>query len=482
MLKFLYILNLISFLFFPLNSSVWIKNYGVPNYNEIGTSVTTIDSVYYYITGTTNTPGLGFYDGYLVKINSLGDTIFTCIYGGNGEDRFKSVTIFQDTLLVLAGWSNSFSSGDLDIYLVCIDQDGDTVWERTYGESGDDRSYQVIQSTDGQIIVAGGSETSPGGDLDVFLIKLNQNGDTIWTSRVGGPGNEMAYAVCQLPNGNIVTCGYTQSWGKGFKDILLIGFSDQGDSIWARTYGGGFDDWANSIINFDNAIYIGGATESYGYGFWDNYIIKCNFYGDSIWTKTYGGNYREEIRQMISHPSGDIWFTGWTESFGSGYTDILLTSIDSSGDENWTRYYGSFSYERGNALISTPEFGCILVGEVWDLHWDDYNLYLIKTDSGGFTTGVVEQISSLINTADGCRIQNFLIKPGWNILRFNLSLDINCQIRIYDLSGRELFSEKLLRSNQHDYQVKVNFRSTGLFFYIIGDQTGDQFGKIMVTE
>jgi hypothetical protein len=110
---------------------------------------------------------------------------------------------------------------DYDVYLIRADADGDTIWTRTYGGAYCDYSRSVEQTTDGGYIITGHTGVF-GVTEDVYLIKTDANGDTLWTRRYGGGGRERGWSVKQTADGGYVVAGWTESFGAGGRDIYLL--------------------------------------------------------------------------------------------------------------------------------------------------------------------------------------------------------------------------------------------------------------------
>ena len=154
-------------------------------------------------------------------------------------------------------------------------------WERTYGGSDWDIGFSVAQTSDGGYIVAGRTESLGAGLTDVYLVKTDAVGDTIWTRIYGGSGsdeNEGA-SVAQTSDGGYIISGMTYSFGAG-GDVYLVKTDSVGDTIWTRIYGGSSMDWGNSVAQTSDGGYIvAGMTESFGAGSWDVYLVKTDSLG-----------------------------------------------------------------------------------------------------------------------------------------------------------------------------------------------------------
>ena len=171
----------------------------------------------------------------------------------------------------------------------------DTLWTRTYGGSDFDKGYSVQQTQDGGFIIVGFTESYGAGGEDVYLIKTDENGDTLWTRTYGGSSDDMGNSVQETTDGGFIIAGYTYSYGAGGSGVYLIRTDSLGDTLWTRTYGGSDDDYGYSVQQCqDGGFIIAGKTESYGAGYYDVYLIRTDSMGDTLWTKTYGGSDDDE--------------------------------------------------------------------------------------------------------------------------------------------------------------------------------------------
>ena len=123
----------------------------------------------------------------------------------------------------MAGSTESFGAGESDVYLIRTDAQGDTLWTRTYGGSGFDRGFSVQQTSDDGFVVAGVTTSFGAGESDdVYLIRTDAQGDTLWTRTFGGSGHERGWSVQQTDDGGFVVAGSTDSFGAGDTDVWLI--------------------------------------------------------------------------------------------------------------------------------------------------------------------------------------------------------------------------------------------------------------------
>ena len=136
----------------------------------------------------------------------------------------------QDGGFVICGETESFGSGDSDVYLIKVDENGTPEWSKVYGGEGFDAGKAVVESEDNGFILSGYTRSFGDGDEDFYLIKTDEQGDTLWTKTYGGMSDEAAQSVKQTPDNGYIAAGYTRSFGAGALDIYLIKMDDLGNS------------------------------------------------------------------------------------------------------------------------------------------------------------------------------------------------------------------------------------------------------------
>jgi hypothetical protein len=359
--------------------TTWERTYGGQN-NEVGTSVQQTADGGYVVAGYTESFGAGKHDVYLVKTDALGDTLWTRAYGGL-EDDFGLCPVRQtaDSGYIIAAWTKSYGAGSSDFYLIKTDAHGDTLWTRTYGGPLSDYGFSVEQTTDGGYIIAGYTASYGTGSWDVYLVKTNAQGDTLWTKTYGGPGDDKGYSVQQTADGGYVIAGLTWSFGAGVSDVWLIKTNASGDTLWTRTYGGALADESYSVQQTaDGGYVVGGFTASNGTGHPDFYLVKTDTVGDTLWTRTYGGTSSDAGHAVQQTTDGGYIIAGIVEF--PDYYGIGLVKTNASGDTLWTKTFGETEQLDGGSVQQTADGGYIVVGSAQSLG-EDSDVYLVKTNA-----------------------------------------------------------------------------------------------------
>ncbi|MBA7703424.1 hypothetical protein ES703_112210 [subsurface metagenome] len=287
----------------------------------------TLDSGY-IVVGGTESYGAGESDIYLIKTDANGDTLWTTTYGGAYDDWGNSVQRTSDGGYIIGGYTESFGAGNGDLYLIKTDSLGDTLWTRTYGGTGWDMGWSVQQTLDSGYIVAG-RIWSVGVSSNVYLIKTDASGDSLWSKIYGGiSSQEIGFSVQQTSDSGYIVAGVTTS-GPGTTYGYLIKTYANGDTLWTKTYGEGGDyDWLISVQETSDSGYIiAGFTDSQGAGSSDVWLIKTDANGDTLWTKTYGDTLLDVGYSVQQTSDGGYIIAGGTESYGAGGSDVWLLKI-----------------------------------------------------------------------------------------------------------------------------------------------------------
>jgi predicted secreted protein len=258
------------------------------------------------------------------------DTLCTRTYGGSDSDWGYSVQQTSDGGFMVAGNTESFGTGAEDVWLIRTDATGDAPWTRTYGGGDYDFGKSGQQTSDGGFIVTGYNRSFSGGECDLWLIRTDATVDTLWTRTYGGSGGEAGWSVQETSDGGFIMAGYTSSFGAGGDDVWLIRSDSLGRTLWARNYGGSLFDVGNSVQQTsDGGFIVVGETQSFGAGGGDVWLIRTDASGDTLWTRTYGGSDYDGGYSVQQTSDGGFIVAGVTDSFGAGSADVWLIRLAS---------------------------------------------------------------------------------------------------------------------------------------------------------
>ena len=285
----------------------------------------------YIIVSDTFIGGAGDSDVLLVKTDDAGNEVWSRTYGGTGRDVGNFARQTQDGGYIIVAETWSYGAGEESIYLIKTDADGDTLWTNTFGGHNCDEGLCVQQIDDGNYIITGGgnSYTTTSLYYDVYLLKIDPDGNEIWMRTYGGEGHEKGCFVEQTYDGGYIITGVTTSYSAWYNDVYLIRTDDRGDTLWTNVFGGTGNDEGHSVAQTsDGSFIVGGTTTSYGAGSTDIYLIKTDASGDEQWNQTYGGTGIDMGFSVQQTTDGGYVVGGYTNSFGIS-NDFYLIRLES---------------------------------------------------------------------------------------------------------------------------------------------------------
>ncbi|UCC80029.1 MAG: IPTL-CTERM sorting domain-containing protein [Candidatus Zixiibacteriota bacterium] len=358
----------------------WTRIYG-GTFTDCGYSVQQTSDGGYIIAGYTECFGAGLADVWLIKADNIGDTLWARTYGGQNIDIGYSADITSDGGFIIAGQTQSFGAGGSDVYLIKTDASGDTLWTKTYGGTGNDIGWSVEQTSDGGYIIAGNTTSFGAGSNDVWLIKTDSNGDTAWTKTYGGADSDGGRSVQQTSDGGYIITGTTWSFGPGEYDIYLIKTDSSGDTLWTRAYGSALYDYGYSVdVTSDSGYIVAGCWQTTVHPY-DNkaaYLIKTDTGGDTLWTKIipFPWPYVTEEAFSVQQTSDDGYIVGgYSDPYYGQSNYALLVKTDSAGDTLWVRRFRlvdqPYQHHAFYSVQQTADGGYVAVGygRGWDLYF-----------------------------------------------------------------------------------------------------------------
>jgi len=365
--------------------TLWTRHFGGNEY-EIGNSVLQTDDGGFIAVGETHSYGAGLDDIYIVRTDSCGDILWTKTYGGSSIDEGYAIQSTTDNGFIVCGSTFSFGpTWASNLWLLKLNSSGDTLWTKVYGTDVYEYGYSVRQTFDGGYIISG--TKGEFAQCLLYLIKTDSLGDTLWSNTYGIPGFTFGYDVRQTTDRGYIVVG---SMGASNNiDVYCVKADSLGDTLWTRTYGDSCENRAQSVqITSDGGYIIAG----YSYrGFQqDIYVIRINAFGDTIWTRFYGDDSASDTGyDLILTSDSNYVIVGATYSYGAGETDVYLVKITDTGDTIWTAAFGGIYDDYGRSVYETNDGGYIVTGLMDTYSTLESDLLLLKTTPDTF--GIKEQ-------------------------------------------------------------------------------------------
>jgi hypothetical protein len=299
----------------------------------------------------------------LVKVDTEGFTQWENRYDIHYSQSPNVVIETSNGGYLFAGRTESIGNSGTDVWLVKVDTEGTVRWEQTYGGDGTSEANSVIETSDGNYLLAGKTTPSEGGQSDALLMEVSPDGRPQWERAYGVGGADEINSLVETSDGSYLLAGGKSSESGGLQ-AWVVKVDTEGAIQWEQTYGGDGNDWANPVIETaDGSYLVANVTESIGNGEGDAWLVNVDTDGVTQWEKTYGGNATDWPNTLIETSDGGYLFAGTTASVGSAKNDGWLVKIDTEGTIQWEQTYGEAEENWGYSVIETSDRSYLLAGE-----------------------------------------------------------------------------------------------------------------------
>jgi hypothetical protein len=359
--------------------------------------------------------------------------------GGTLGDFSHSVIEASDGSMIIAGYTESSNldivnkrggNGNIDFWIIKLDNNGSLVWQKTFGGTDFDRARSITETIDGSFIVFGETVSNDldvtnkkggVGNLDYWVLKLNNSGSIIWQKTFGGSKDDWATQVIESRDGSLMLLGETVSsntdisnkrGGGGNKDIWIVKLSKDGNLLWQKTFGGTKEDNAASIHEtLDGSFVVAATTYSDDLDITDKrsvfvnnadfWIFKIDGNGKLLWQEVYGGSNDEITSSLIENSDGNIFVTGTTNSNnldisnkrgGQGNQDIWVLKLNSDGNLLWQKTFGGTKNDESSSIREISDGSITIAGNTYSSDLDisskrgainESDAWIVKIDTDG---------------------------------------------------------------------------------------------------
>ncbi|MEY8761975.1 T9SS type A sorting domain-containing protein [Chryseobacterium tongliaoense] len=448
---------------------------------------TTIDQQY-LITGSSIHPSASSgskdqkqnngYDFHLIKLDQQGEQVWEKYFSGKNHDFLSATVTTEEGGSLLAGTSYSGkgldkkedSKGGSDLWLICLNEFGDEIWQKTIGTQADEEARSVIQTTDLGFFVAGNVQNSAKGygSKDVLIIRLDKNGKELSQIVLGGKGLDEVEKMIPTKDGGALLGVYsrsntggskkTENYGEG--DYWIIKLSKDGKVEWEKNFGGKGDDHLRTLALTSTGYLIGGESRSERSGNktvgieegTDLWLIALNERGEEIWQKSYNFKNKDVLMGMSvisgkqedgSGKSKGILLGGYTQAEGRIENDdetFWMLYLNQDGNEEWRKHVKGESRKREERLsdIKLNKDGSIILAGTSAEELGKENWKIVKLGD--------KQIDQLIEKQDIKIYPNPVTDYAYVEIGFPSTGSgqgfKEAEIVVYDMGGRQLQSLK----------------------------------------
>jgi hypothetical protein len=477
-------------------------------------------------------------DIFIQKLDAEGNFLWARHMGGGANDGGESVSVDAGGNVYTIGYFSGTvdfdpgtevfeltSSGSTDIFVQKLDAEGNFSWARRMGSTNDDKGLSIVADAEGNVYTTGyfgqfSMDFGPGegftlgsrGIGDIFVVKINTNGDPVWWRGMGGSRDDAGLSITLDLEGNVYTTGYFRSTvdfdpGTGVfelntfstasfsTDIFVQKLDADGNFLWAMQAGGEESDGGNGIAtDEDGNVFITGyfrqtahfdtsssnAFSLISNGESDIFILKLNGSGNMLWANQMGGSGFDGGQSVVTDKVGNIYTTGSFESTvdfdpGSdssnlksmGFSDIYIQKIESNGNFAWAGRTGA-NFNDGGSCIAVDEEGNVYStgyffgNSDFNTGTDTYNLkssggkdaYILKLDPLPLFT---QEARTSINA-------NLHPNPSSSLVQIQTSEVIE-SVSMYNALGALVLTE--MRNNFY-----IDHLPSGIYFLHVKTQKG----------
>lgn len=262
---------------------------------------------------------------WVVKMDTTGKIIWEKHYGKEGDEQAKCIIETKDLGYAIAGYTTSNMDLTPNWYVLKLDSAGNVEWDKQFGSTKEDKAYSIAQTYDEGYVVTGYNSSVSGGFKTLSVIKLDKDGNDLWSRAYRINDWDVGSAIITTRDSNIVVAGYTRAFPIIDYDAIMIKLNNQGDTIWQRTYGTGNWEEATCLIEtYDNSYAMGGFSMINGKEISNFIIVKYDAKGNLLWNYKFKRKSQDFAKSIAETRDNGLIMAGATFSHGKGWDYAVL--------------------------------------------------------------------------------------------------------------------------------------------------------------
>ena len=413
---------------------------------------------------------------HIIRTDSLGIILYEKTIGDASVYSANDFIRTSDNGFLITGLTNKNQGNGYDVLLVKTDSNANVQWEKTYGGSDWDMGNSVIETFDNAYLISGQTFSFGPAQENIYIIKTNFSGDTIWTKVFGGDSTDYAMSASARFDSTYLIGATTNSFGHGNFDGYVLNLNQNGDTFWTQTYGEEKEDIINSIKSTpDSGFVFVGSTMSYNAIEHEGWLMKYDKNKNYIWKMPEFWDIKsgdDIIYSVALDDSGNYVICGSTTSFGSGGKDLIMLVMGENSTLIGGNTVGSVEDDIGYYGIKTSDSGYIIVGTTYGFGIGLSNIYLVKLAQDCSYGLTVDHVSNIIEFENENNNSSFYIYPNISIGRFYLNL-INKDVAddfnliVSDLLGNVIINQYIGSNILEPLLIDLSQKADGIYFITI---------------
>lgn len=491
---------------------------------------------YFYGTscfGATQLDSSGNSDIFVAKLDACGNWVWAIQAGGVSYDEAKCVAVDSSENIYISGYyseTTSFGSislgseGGREVFVAKADSDGNWLWAVSAGGAGNERGLGIAVDDAGGIYLTGFFEDTAcfglfaltsSGNNDIFIARLDAEGNWLWAVKAGGPGSDVGRAVTVFGDANLyVTGSFTETAvfgnttfaSSGGKDVFVARLDANGNWLWAKKAGGASDESAHGLAADAAHVYLTGRFSGAAHfgvialsssGLEDCFIAKLDDDGYWQWADKAGGPGQDFGESIAVDNAANVYLTGYfmdTASFGPswftsiGYVDIYVAKLDSDGNWQWVVQAGGTNYDFGQAIavdssahirltgnfLGTASFGAISLDT-----FGASDIFAAKISPGGvWLSDEISPETPGLSRLDGV-YPNPLRKGDPALIQTHVADRKGGTLNLFDIRGQLLMSRSLQPGTRQS-SLDTGMLVPGVYLYQLKTPSAQMVKKLIL--
>jgi hypothetical protein len=459
---------------------------------DFGQGVVQLEDSSYVVTGSSSSFVEGASQAFLLKVDSLGNYLWSSHYGGQESEGGRRVMHRKEVGFYVAGYTNSIGAGGFDAYLLKTDEEGTLLWEKSYGGSGWERINDAIMLADTGIFMVGQTTTGTDGNEDMFLVRTDQQGDTLWTKRMGGAGNDVAYCIRALNDSLSLVGGQMFNADSSLQKGYLICVKNDGEIQWESYYGNDGEYSIHDLCVAGGSINVVGYRRDTASQEKNSYSAKLFLSGALDYEFSFFKEGIDSYELVTAYGSTDKLYIAY-------HWELAGTTYPVGKDLHLDRYLGNLLWDnlslpianqgddRGGQLIPTLDGGVIMTGYNTDFGAGGNNVFLVKVGSLDVfpNTFGPQPYNSLVQIFENYLNENptFSVfpNPASNEITVLFPLGWEGVIELVDPYGKVLLTQRVAKEGPSDHlRVPLGEYQKGHYFLSLRSARGEKTTKRIV--
>jgi hypothetical protein len=470
LMKFFLLFGILAFPRFASTQIAFHKYYSNNGY-DFGHGLVQLEDSSYLLCGGSSSFGEGPSQAFLLHLDSVGNYLWSKSYGGEETDVAARVLYIPGDGYLMVGQTNSFGSQAYDALLIKTDLDGNELWHKTYGAFGWERIYDAALTSDSGVIMVGQTYSTIQGDGNLYMVRTNKFGDTLWTKNWGGAREDVLMTIDRFQDSVFFVGGSSEIESLSLTKSLLMRISENGTIAWLDTIGttGNCGIHGLDVVEADNKVNFVGwqnaTSSSQKQSFFGRKFISGQSDFDTYETSSSGEKLYDHIINYGNQGKNYVAMRYYdNSSFQDGY-DIAISRL--MNGLFWDGYLQSVNYPMEDAigeLIATSDGGAAAVGYSTGVGIGGSNVFLWKIGPNEvfpvIAPNPVVQSLVFLPENDVQSSMKFFPNPGSDVIRLLATDDLKFQVRIVDFHGRMVLQQQV----QNQDAIQVSDLENGLYF------------------